>query len=465
MQFGSFPRRLQPKSDSIAVAKECPACGQPIDHEHAKKTQARIEAWRRERTNEIADGVAKRHELEKRDALEAAKRDADDLISSLRRQLELAAQAQDELHVKARAEAEAAVGERLAAAAQKEETLIATLQQERATGAMALEESRRASEAREQLIRRDATERAAEMLRSDMTKLAEAATTSQAAAAAAEDRLQAFQSSLDTMKEEMERQKDAALAAERSAAFEERQRIQLKFEELKRAYEKKSSEELGEGAEINLYQALAAEFLEDRIERVERGRPGADILQTVIHNGKECGKIIYDSKNHSVWRNEFVTKLAADQMDAKAEHAILSTSRFPAGARHLHVVDGVILAAPARIMTLVSIVRRHMIQTFALRSGNRERAEKTVKLYEFVTSEVCASFFDRIERSSEALLQLQEKEKRAHEANWRKQGDLVASVRKGRENLVYEIDRILGVHLPDPQLEESHVSPPGDLFG
>ncbi|MGR4864202.1 hypothetical protein [Caulobacter sp. LARHSG274] len=37
------------------------------------------------------------------------------------------------------------------------------------------------------------------------------------------------------------------------------------------------------------------------------------IRHIVMHNGRECGKIIYDSKNHNAWRNEFVTKLKADQ--------------------------------------------------------------------------------------------------------------------------------------------------------
>ena len=87
-----------------------------------------------------------------------------------------------------------------------------------------------------------------------------------------------------------------------------------------------------------------------------------------------------------------MTKLASDQMAAKAEHAVLSTSKFPKGARQLHVQDGVILAGPARVVALVQVIRRHLVQTHTLRLSNDERAKKTAALYDFITSERCAGF-------------------------------------------------------------------------
>jgi len=93
-------------------------------------------------------------------------------------------------------------------------------------------------------------------------------------------------------------------------------KLSAKVEELQRTLDKKTAEELGEGAELDLYEVLKAEFEGDRIERVNKGAPGADIF-TLLFIRQECGKIIYDSKNHNAWRNDFVTKLAADQMAAK----------------------------------------------------------------------------------------------------------------------------------------------------
>ena len=255
---------------------------------------------------------------------------------------------------------------------------------------------------------------------------------------------QAYQAQLQEHREVFQKAIDDAVNAEKASAFEERLKIQTKFEELKRAYDQKTAEELDEGAEIDLYEALRAEFEDDRIERINKGQPGADILHTVMHNGKECGKTIYDSKNHNGWRNEFVTKLASDQMAAKAEHAVLSTSKFPTGARQLHVQDGVVLAGPARVVALVQVIRRHLVQTHKLRLSSEQRAAKTAVLYDFVTSERCTVFFTRIDTHTDDLLDLQVKEKKAHDTTWKRQGELIRSVQRVRAELTNEIDAIVG---------------------
>src|SRR4029077_2145216 len=119
-------------------------------------------------------------------------------------------------------------------------------------------------------------------------------------------------------------------------AFDETQKLSNKVAELQRALEKKTADELGEGAEVDLFEALKDEFRDDRIERIAKGTPGADVRHVVIYNGRECGIIVYDSKNHGRHRSDHVTKLRADQLAAKADHAILSTRAFPAKTGQLH---------------------------------------------------------------------------------------------------------------------------------
>lgn len=249
---------------------------------------------------------------------------------------------------------------------------------------------------------------------------------------------------LQEQRDVLERAQTDAINAEKSVAFEEKLKLSNKVEELQRALENKTAEDLGEGAEIDLYELLKAEFEDDKIDRINKGQPGADILHVVIHNGKECGSIIYDSKNHNAWRNDFVTKLAADQMAAKADHAILSTRKFPAGARHLHEQDGVILAAPSRVAALVQIVRKHIVQTHALRLSDEARTQKTAELYAFINSERCRDLFKRIDTQAEKLLDLQVKEKKAHETMWKNQGELIRSVQKVQAEICNEIETIVG---------------------
>ncbi|MEH2539225.1 MULTISPECIES: DUF2130 domain-containing protein [unclassified Bradyrhizobium] len=326
--------------------------------------------------------------------------------------------------------------------------LEAALASQRDDHAVALANLKSAAADREAEIRNEIEVATADAARERIEGLEKAKAEAEAGAASATRQVealqQAHQAQLQEQRDVWQKAVDDAVNAEKAASFEERLKVQTKFEELKRAYEQKTAEELGEGAEIDLYEALKAEFEGDRIERINKGQPGADVLHTVMHNGKECGKIIYDSKNHNAWRNDFVTKLASDQMAAKAEHAVLSTSKFPKGARHLHVQDGVVLAGPARVVALVQVIRRHLVQTHTLRLSNEERARKTAALYDFITSERCAGFLARIDTHTDDLLELQVKEKKAHDATWKRQGELVRSVQRVRAELTTEIDAIVG---------------------
>ena len=213
---------------------------------------------------------------------------------------------------------------------------------------------------------------------------------------------------------------------------------------LQRALEKKTSEELGEGAEIDLFEALRAEFPDDDITRFAKGAPGADIRHVVKLRGQECGTIIYDSKNHKAFRSEHVAKLRSDQLAAKAEHAILSLHKFPEGTRQLHQRDGVLLGNPARVVALANLLRQHIIQVHTMRLSGIEREKKTVALYDFITSEQYVQLVRRIEERTNDLLKEQEKEVKWHEAHWRREGEALRSIQKAEADIENAVAGILG---------------------
>jgi hypothetical protein len=417
-----------------------------------------------ERANQEAQAGLRAKITEAEAAVETVKKAAEEREASIRAEaVQMAEAAVQEKLAEAdriRRESEAAL---TAKVEQAEAARLAAEEADLATKAE-LDKVKQDAEATIEQMKQDAAFREIE-IRAEANRIAEAAAQeklsgaeqaraeAEAKANAAEERVRTLQADHDTQlaerlkeqREALESDKVAAVNAEKSNAYQEKLKLSTKIDELQRALDKKTAEELGEGAEIDLFEALKAEFQGDRIERVNRGQPGADILQTVMLNGRECGRIIYDSKNHSAWRNDFVTKLASDQMAAKAEHAILASRTFPAGERHLHVREGVIIASPARVVALVQIVRQHLVQTYTLRLSNEARTQKTAALYTFITSERCSDLFNRIDTHTDDLLDLQVKEKRAHDAVWKKQGELIRSVQKVRAELCNEIDTIIGV--------------------
>ncbi len=308
---------------------------------------------------------------------------------------------------------------------------------------------------REKAIREEAETQAADALKIEIDD-------ARAAKRKAESEAQAVQSQLKQLKEVHEQQIAAAiqqaLAEQRDALekakldavhkiqaeeFKKNQRLEKQINQLQRQLEQKTAETLGEGAEVDLYEALRENFDGDRIERIKKGQPGADIVHEVRYNGQVCGSIIYDSKNHRAWRDSFVEKLKTDQLAARADHAVLTTSAFPSGAHQIKVRDGVVILNPARVVEVVRIIREHVVQTYRLRLSSDERDEKTAALYEFINSDRCRQLMARYQKIAEDLLDIDVTEKAAHDRVWKKRGQLLRDAQKVHGDYRAEIDQII----------------------
>jgi hypothetical protein len=242
----------------------------------------------------------------------------------------------------------------------------------------------------------------------------------------------------------LEQEKAAAVLAERTKSFEETQALRQKLEDLTRKLEGKSAHELGEGSEIDLFEQLREAFQGDRIQRVPKGVSGADVIHAVVHNGRVCGKIIYDAKNRDAWQNGFATKLKADKLAQSADHAILSSNKFPKDKSQIHLQDGVIVANPARVLVIAEILRDQIVRMHELRVSKEAREEKTVALYAFVTSDHFKQLHEQVEAQAGKILELDSKEQEAHRRIWDQRSKLIRTIQKARADLNFEVDRIIG---------------------
>ncbi len=383
----ALPRPVPSAPLSHDPGDRCPTCDQPIPVELSETVQERIAERQREEQRRIAA------ELERSRAEGAAK---------VRAEIE-----------KARAEAEAA---KLAAA----DAIAAA----RAEAKAAAEASLKA--------RLDEADTARRGLEAEMKAMA-----GRQEALIAERIVLA--------RETAEKEKLAAVQSEQAKAFDEKQKLVAKIAEMQRQLENKTAQDLGDGPEADLFEILKSEFPEDRIARVDKGAAGADVVHDIYLNGRLCGRIVYDSKNRSAWRNEYVTKLRADQVEAKADHAVLASKVFPAGVREMHIQDGVVVVSPGRVLVIANLLRKHVIQTHALRAGNEARAQKTEALYAFIMSERCSQLLGTIDIQADEMVELDRKEERAHQATWKKRAELIRQVQRAHGDLTFEIDRIIGV--------------------
>lgn len=506
------PALRQPRDPHLHILGEtCPVCDQPIPNDKAEAVRARLEA-RDRALNDAAKAAAAQQIATERAQIEAAaatavekaRRDSADAIKKV---TDESAARETAARAAGKAEADAALRERLAAteqakadaeadSAERIEALNQAAQARDAEWQSKLSAAESAAQEKVAAVRRDAQGRdtawqeklaAAEQAKAEAEaasaeriealkqaaqardaewqgKLSAAESAAQEKVAAAERERQGALTKLEAIKAEhdkaiadrvqeareaLEKDKTDALNAEKAKHAEETQKLTGQLQAVTRQLEKKTADELGEGAEVKLFDDLKAEFDNDKIDRVGKGVSGADIIHTVIHNGRECGKIIYDSKNSAAWRDDYVSKLVQDQTAAKADYAVLSTFKFPAGTKQVEVRESVIIVNPARAVAIAQIIRRQLVQVHTLRLSKSERAKKMAALFDYITSPRCAHLLERIESQADALLKLQEKEMKAHEAHWKHEGSLLKSIQKVKAELTNEIDGIIGTSEPD----------------
>ena len=489
---GSVSSILQSQPHVHFDDEVCPWCEQSIPHDRFEEISARIaheeQAKLAEHENRLRDQFAQERRQLAADAraeIETAKRLAEETMARFKEEADakaasIAADAERmlaEAVARSRQETEAAFVDRVAAAeaaaikaledSLASETALRNMEETIATRTAEATEKHKldlaaaiagAEAAVEEKLRASIEASAAKVAAAEAAKV-EAETAAQDRLAEIERERSSLQRQLveagdahraelvertNEVRESMSREMSKALLDAQKLAFDEKQKLTASVDDLKRQLEKKTAAELGEGSEIDLFEALKQTFEGDSIRRVPKGENGADVVHEIIENGTVCGTIVSDRKNRNAWQNNFVSKLRSDMIAAKADHAILSTNKFPAGARQLHLMEGVVIACPARVVALVEMLRAHVVQSHALRMSAEQREEKTAALYDYIISDRCAQLMDSLQSSFEKLEDIDVDEKKAHDTVWAKRGKILKEVEKTRGTFVFELQRIIG---------------------
>jgi len=238
-----------------------------------------------------------------------------------------------------------------------------------------------------------------------------------------------WQKELAAQRQALEKDKTNALLKQQSEQNRERESYQKKVRIMEQQLQRKTANELGDGGEIDVFEALRDAFQGDKISRIKKGQPGADILHEVMYKGEVCGRIVTDSKVRQGWQNAYVAKLRSDKVEAKAEHAILATTVFPAGKKNVCIESDVIVASPGLVVHITGLLRQAMITMHVKGLSMRERSNKMSQLYNLITSESYRKKFAEAERLAQDVLDLDVQEKKDHDLVWRKRGTMATRIK------------------------------------
>ena len=428
----------------VAVPDRCPLCDSPITRAQFVQIEARIREREKLKLDKQRKELEERFERQTKAHQEAAAKKerarADARIAEIS------------------AARDAAVKKAAAVEEQAEEATKAAVKSEAAKVRASLEEEYKERREKEEAATASKHERLAE----EITELKEARKESEAALAEAKSQSQLAREEAEAAKRQaadaQKKAVDSAVSkarrvlggehekelAERSAkAARDRESLLKKIAGLQRQLADRSPNELGDGAELDLFDTLRDAFPDDRITRIQKGQRGADIKVEVLHRGSSRGCILIDSKNRKAWQKAFAAKLREDQIEAEADHAILSTTAFPSGKRQLCIESEVIIAQPGRVRELVSILRGEIIKAHVLGLANEKRSEKREALYRFISSEQFRQKMEEVDRLATEALNLDVEEEERHRRTWEKRGRMLRKQQRALGDIQVEISAIV----------------------
>jgi hypothetical protein len=206
-------------------------------------------------------------------------------------------------------------------------------------------------------------------------------------------------------------------------------------EELKLKLQQGSQQTQGEVLELELEQVLKANCPLDEILPVPKGVTGADVLQKVRNRtGLPCGLIIWETKRTKNWSDGWIPKLKEDQRQARADIAVLVTETLPKDVNDFGYKDGVWIAAPRFVLSLLTALRWILTEVALVKVAAAGKNETVEALFNYMTGPEFRHRVEAIVGGFSAMKQELDEEKRITSRRWakrEKQLDLIISNTSG----------------------------------
>ncbi|MBK7883234.1 MAG: DUF2130 domain-containing protein [Chitinophagaceae bacterium] len=228
-------------------------------------------------------------------------------------------------------------------------------------------------------------------------------------------------------------------------------------DEMKRKAEQSSMQRQGEAQELLLEEILKENFPFDLIEEVGKGVEGADCIQIIRNtSGKECGKIIYESKRTKTWQNTWTDKLKTDMRTLGADVAILVTQSFPKGMERFGEKEGIWICNFNEVGSVAHLIRNGILKIYDIQKNEENKGDKMQLLYNYLTGNEFKGQVEAIVEGFMAMKQGIMKEKIQREKIWKEREKQLEKVLISTSGMYGSVKGIAGASVGDiPLLDGS----------
>ena len=225
--------------------------------------------------------------------------------------------------------------------------------------------------------------------------------------------------------------------------------LQEELEAIKRKAEQGSQQLQGESAELDLEDLLKKYFPCDEIIPVAKGVKGADVHQRVqTRDGNYCGMIIWESKYTKNWSDGWKSKLKTDQLNAKADFAVLASDVLPDDVHHFGCVDGIWITRFPYILSLATALREGLVQVELARRSFEGKDQKIDRLYKYLSGLEFRQRVEMVVNTFDAMKKELNGEKRAMTRIWSQREKSIENVTLSVSGMYGDLQGIIGAALP-----------------
>ena len=235
------------------------------------------------------------------------------------------------------------------------------------------------------------------------------------------------------------------------------------IDEMKRKAEQGSMQMQGEVQELALEELLRYTYPFDNIDEVGKGARGADCIQTVINSLQQtCGSIVYESKRTKNFSNDWINKLKQDQINCKADIAVIVTETFPPDMDRFGEKNGVWICGFNEVKSVSLVLRELLLKTQSIKSSDENKGDKMELLYSYLTSNEFVQNINRIIENYDSMIKQLNYEKKAAFKNFAVREKQIWGVQENINVLFGSIKGIAGnalststiLELPDAEIDE-----------
>jgi hypothetical protein len=234
-------------------------------------------------------------------------------------------------------------------------------------------------------------------------------------------------------------------------------------DEMRRKADQGSMQLQGEVQELLLEAIIRENFPFDLVEEIRKGAEGADCIQIVRNtSGKECGKIIYESKRARNWNKDWIEKLKADMRNKGADMAILVSQVYPKDMERFGNRDGIWICSYAEVSSVAAVLRNAIMCVADARKSEENKGEKMQMLYSFISG---IEFRQQIESIAESFQSMQfsiQREKIQMEKMWKEREKQLQKAFINTVHMYGSMKGILGASVQDIPLLDGESGALGD---